>query len=208
MARGIGALLRREWALITLLVAAVVGMGVSLYLTSVHFLNTPLFCSTTGVIDCAPVLKSAFSVVPGTQLPITVPGFLWFGVSGGLAAVGLASVLRERPEPERLRLAQLAWAGLGLLFVLYLVYAELVQLHRICAWCTVVHVLTLVIFLIALRRLQQASAEPTFTDAPSLAVERRARRGAHAPTPAVPRRRRAANAASSSSRTARSGVRR
>ena len=34
----------------------------------------------------------------------------------------------------------------GVLFVFYLVWAELFQIDAICLWCTVVHALTLVLF--------------------------------------------------------------
>src|SRR6185437_5059799 len=40
-------------------------------------------------------------------------------------------------------------------FVLYLVYAEIVLLHTLCEWCTVVHLLTFATFLLALNRWQQ-----------------------------------------------------
>jgi uncharacterized membrane protein len=147
-------MVKRERGAVALLAMAVVGIGIAIYLTAVHYAKVPLVCSTSGVIDCGPVLKSDFSVVPGTQLPITVPGMLWFAVSGGLAVVALRASLRGRAEPERLRLAQLIWSAAGLLFVLYLVYAELVQLHHICAWCTGIHILTLLTFLVALARWQ------------------------------------------------------
>lgn len=152
--RGFGAVIRRELGPVAILLMAVAGIGVAIYLTAVHYAHVPLLCSTSGVIDCGPVLKSEYSVVPGTQLPITVPGLLWFVVSGALAVVALVCALRDRLEPDRLRLAQLLWSAAGLLFVLYLVYAELVRLRHICAWCTVIHVLTLLTFLIALARWQ------------------------------------------------------
>jgi uncharacterized membrane protein len=37
--------------------------------------------------------------------------------------------------------------------VFYLVYAELVKLHKICEWCTAVHILTALTFFVALYRL-------------------------------------------------------
>ncbi|MGH2484668.1 MAG: vitamin K epoxide reductase family protein, partial [Ktedonobacterales bacterium] len=125
-------------------------------------------------VDCGPVLKSSFSVVPGTQLPITVPGMLWFAVSGGMAALALGAALRGRAEPERLRLAQLVWSAVGLLFALYLVYAELVRLRHICAWCTGIHVLTLLTFLVALARwqatlLSESAGSPRRDPAPTRA---------------------------------------
>jgi hypothetical protein len=65
----------------------------------------------------------------------------------------------EQREPARLRLWFVLWAGVGLLFVLYLVYAEIVQLRALCPWCTGVHILTLVIFLLALRLWQDGPPE-------------------------------------------------
>jgi uncharacterized membrane protein len=166
LASRVGELARREPALTALVCMAVAGVSISLYLTGVHYLNVPLACSTSGVVDCAPVLQSTYSVVPGTQLPITVPGLLWFVASGTLAGIALARAWAGRPGPRWLRPAHAAWGAAGLLAVLYLVYAEIVQLHRICAWCTVVHLLTLATFLVALARLQQldmppAAASPT-----------------------------------------------
>jgi uncharacterized membrane protein len=145
--------------LAALVAMAVLGFGISVYLTTVHYTKLPLVCNTTGIINCASVTTSAYSVVPGTTIPITIPGMLWFVVSGALAVVGLVALERGVAEPERLRLAQVVWGGLGLAFVLYLVYAEIVKLHQICEWCTVVHVLTLLTFLVALYRLQRAPVD-------------------------------------------------
>jgi uncharacterized membrane protein len=149
-------LARRDPGLAAMLVMAVAGSGVSIYLTTIHYANVPALCTTGGVVNCASVLHSAYSNVPLTTIPISALGLLWFLVSGGLAAVGLMSLARN--HPERLRLAQLLWSAAGLLFVLYLVYAEIVRLHSICEWCTSVHILTLLTFLIALNRLQLATA--------------------------------------------------
>jgi len=135
-----------------LLVLSFLGVGVTLYLTSVHYENVPLVCSDSGLINCARVISSSYSVVPGTTLPITIPGFGWCMVSAFLAIAGLFATtgLGQR----RIRLAQFAWALSGLLVVLYLVYVEIVRLHTICVWCTALHVLILLTFLITLVQLQ------------------------------------------------------
>ncbi|HEX6818629.1 MAG TPA: vitamin K epoxide reductase family protein [Ktedonobacterales bacterium] len=149
------ALARRAPLLGALLGMAVLGFAISVYLTTVHYAGVRLVCSTGGIVNCAAVTSSSYSVIPGTQLPITIPGMLWFTISAALAVVGLVAVQRGESEPERLRLAHVIWGGLGLAFVFYLVYAELVKLHSICEWCTAVHVLTLLTFFVALYRLQQ-----------------------------------------------------
>ena len=135
-----------------LLAFSLLGAVIALYLTSVHYENVPLVCSESGLINCARVISSAYSVVPGTTLPITIPGFGWCVVSASLAIAGLFATtgLWQR----RIRIAQFAWASSGLLVVLYLVYVEIVRLHTICVWCTALHILILLTFLITLVQLQ------------------------------------------------------
>jgi uncharacterized membrane protein len=135
-----------------LLVLSLLGVGISIYLTSVHYENVPLVCSESGLINCARVLSSSYSVVPGTALPITIPGFGWCIVSASLAIAGLFATTRL--WQRRIRITQFIWALSGLLVVLYLVYVEIVRLHTICAWCTALHILILLIFLVTLVQLQ------------------------------------------------------
>ena len=135
-----------------LLILSLLGVGITIYLTSVHYENVPLVCSESGLINCARVISSSYSVVPGTTLPITIPGFGWCVVSASLAIAGLFATTGS--GQRRIRIAQFAWALSGLLVVLYLVYVEIVRLHTICIWCTALHVLILLLFLITLVQLQ------------------------------------------------------
>src|SRR5579885_147997 len=138
--------IQRSGGQIALFILSILGACIAIYLTSVHYENVPLVCSSSGIVDCARVLSSAFSVIPGTSVPITIPGLFWAIVSAALAFANW------RLWPERRSL-------LGLLTVFYLVYVELVRLHTICAWCTAMHVVILAIFLIALVLLQQPEPE-------------------------------------------------
>lgn len=150
------ALARQQPGLTALLLMAVAGLGVSIYLTIVHYDSAvQLVCNTTGLINCQDVTTSAYSVIPGTTIPITIPGMLWFVVSGGLAVWALVALARDAMEPARARLAQLVWSAGGLAFVLYLVFAEIALVQKLCEWCTVIHLLTLATFLIALVRWQR-----------------------------------------------------
>jgi uncharacterized membrane protein len=47
---------------------------------------------------------------------------------------------------------------LGLVSVLYFVFAELVKLHELCEWCTGVHILVFLCLLVAIARVQPARA--------------------------------------------------
>ena len=118
------------------------------YLTAVHYAHTTVVCSNQGAVNCEKVITSAFSVVPGTALPITLPGLGFFLISLVLALAQL-----RRPADYGLRQAHAAWAGLGLLTAFYLVFVELVELRTICLWCTSVHVVILLTFLLTLWRL-------------------------------------------------------
>lgn len=144
--------LQRSRSQVLLLALSLVGAGIAIYLTSVHYENVPLVCSESGIINCAQVLASSYAVVPGTSLPITVPGLAWCAVGIALAIAGLYAGMGL--WQRRIRVTQFAWALSGLLAVLYLVYAEIVRLHTICAWCTAFHVIILLMFLITLVQLQ------------------------------------------------------
>jgi uncharacterized membrane protein len=140
---------------VILLVLSLVGIGIASYLTLVHYANVPLACSNQGLVDCARVLSSQYSVVPGTTVPITIPGLGWSLVMLALTIAGLRSTYYQR----RVRLLELVWAGVGILTVLYLVYVELVRLHTICIWCTALHVTILIMLLTAIVQFQQPDSE-------------------------------------------------
>jgi len=154
--------IRRSGGQILILLLSLLGVGIAIYLTAVHYEHTPLICSTNGLIDCARVLSSSYSLIPGTTVPITIPGLGWCVVSGALAFIGLRSASSQR----WLSITQLLWSFVGIVAALYLVYVEIVRLHTICAWCTALHVVILSMFLITLAQLQQSEleAEPETPD--------------------------------------------
>ena len=145
---------RRAWSQVFLLLCSLAGAAIAIYLTVVHYDEAvPLFCSGSGLVNCGLVLSSPYGVVFGTSIPTSVPGLAWCLVMAALAIVGL------REQPRWLRPAQFAWALIGLLTALYLVYVEIVRLHAICAWCSALHVLILLMFLVTLVRLTSPAPE-------------------------------------------------
>jgi uncharacterized membrane protein len=119
--------------------AGVAGLGISIYLTAVHYAGVPLACPANGTIDCEAVLSSPYAAIAGTAVPTAVAGIVWFSVSALLWI-------------SRFTRLQLAWSIAGLITVLSLVFVEIVRIGAICVWCTAAHVLVLVIFLVALER--------------------------------------------------------
>jgi uncharacterized membrane protein len=147
--------MRRFSGQLTLFILSLLGIAISLYLTSVHYENVPLVCTNSGIVDCARVLASRYSVVPGTSIPVTVPGLFWFVVSGVLAFLAW----RRWPERRELRIAELVWTILGMLTVFYLVYVEIVRLHTLCAWCTGIHAIILLMLILVIVQLQKGDTD-------------------------------------------------
>lgn len=124
-------------------VASIAGLAISVYLTFVHFSEAQLYCYVGGPIDCGRVLQSPYSVIAGTAMPTSAAGVVWFAAAGVLAAA-----LWRSPDESLLRRIQVVWSSLGLLTVIGLVFAEIVLIGAICAWCTGAHVLVLAIFVV------------------------------------------------------------
>jgi uncharacterized membrane protein len=125
------------WAL------AIAGLGVSIYLTIAHYTSSSILaCSDKGLVNCGLVTTSPESMVFGV-FPVAVLGLAFY----------VFMVAAVSPWAWRLKYPQLAWVRLasvivGIGFVLYLVYTELFTLNAICLWCTSVHVLTFLLFVL------------------------------------------------------------
>jgi uncharacterized membrane protein len=130
-----------RWRVATALVLSLAGLGVSIYLTIDHFAKIPLVCSDTGVINCEKVTTSAQSHFLG--IPVAVLGLAFY----------LAMTVINLPPlwytaDRRVHVVRLAMAVVGVLFALYLVSAELLIIGNICLWCTSVHVITFLLFVL------------------------------------------------------------
>lgn len=124
-------------------------------MTAVHYEQVPLLCSASGVVDCQRVTSSVYSLVPGTAIPITIPGLIW---TLGSAVFALLE-WRWLAQNRQVTLAHWLWSLLALVAALYLVYVEIVRLHTLCLWCTGLHAIILAIFLLTLARLVTSSGE-------------------------------------------------
>jgi uncharacterized membrane protein len=142
-----------RWAAPASLSLTVLGLLVSAYLTYEHYTSsTTLACSETGKIDCLKVTTSSYSKVFGL-IPVSDLGLAFFLV---MTLLCLPPLWRSRHElVGRLRLAGCL---VGLASVLYLVWAEIFGVDAICLWCTAVHVITLLLFVVI--ALAGAFAEP------------------------------------------------
>ncbi len=131
------------WVQWTSLALSLAGLAVSIYLTIAHFTSTSILaCSNKGFVDCAKVTTSSQSMVFGV-LPVAVLGLAFY--------VFMTAV--NSPWGWRMRIPLVWWARLGSVvvgmgFVLYLLYAEIIQIGNICLWCTSVHAVTFLLFVL------------------------------------------------------------
>ena len=131
-----------RWMRLAVLVLAVCGLGVSVYLTFEHYsASATLACPDTGRINCVKVTSSAYSTLLG--VPVAVLGLAFF-----LTLVPMSLPWAWAAGEPLVHRVRLAMVSVGLLFVLYLVWAELFAIHAICLWCTSVHVITALVFVL------------------------------------------------------------
>jgi uncharacterized membrane protein len=130
------------WMQITTFVLALAGLGVSSYLTIAHFTESALAgCSESGLVNCTRVTTSPQSYVFG--IPVAVLGLAFFVFVAAIMSPWAWQAARR--EVHLLRIASMV-VGIGM--VIYLVYAEFIIIGSICLYCTSVHVITFVLFVL------------------------------------------------------------
>jgi uncharacterized membrane protein len=135
------------WLQMTTFVLALAGLGVSIYETYVHFVtHSFLGCSGAGLINCEKVTTSAQAYVGPSSfhVPVAVLGVVFFVFAG----VPLMSPWAWQAKDRRIHLVRLVSMIIGICFVLWLLYAELVIIGNICVYCTSVHILTFLLFIL------------------------------------------------------------
>ncbi|HLX89252.1 MAG TPA: vitamin K epoxide reductase family protein [Acidimicrobiales bacterium] len=146
------------WAALGLSLA---GLGDSLYLTIEHFRGTVPICAANSVVDCAKVTTSPESEIFGV-LPVALLGLLFFVA---LVTVTLPPWWRlEGRTGELLAWARLALVVSGMGMVVYLLYAELFSIKAICLWCTGVHVITFLLFVLVVATFPSTASAPVGED--------------------------------------------
>lgn len=138
-----------RWRPITATIASLLGLAVATFLTYSHYAEPKtgvpvcIFGSSHGTIDCAAVLTSGWSTILG--LPVALYGAVFFVF---MVVINLPAMWRsESLLVARLRLAA---ACAGMAMVLYLVGVELLAVHKICIWCTSVHILQFALFMLVI----------------------------------------------------------
>ena len=147
-----------------MMVLAVIGLGVAIYLTYVHYSGTKPAC--TAGEACLKVQTSQWSKLAG--VPVALIGLIgYIGIVASLLA----------PDREESRLVTLGLTLIGFLFSGYLTYRELFSIHAICEWCaSSAVILTILLICAAIRYVitDDSAAISAATPAPSSARATRA----------------------------------
>ncbi len=112
-----------------------IGIIDSAYLTAEHFGAAPLVCPSNGLINCATVLGSRYSIVFG--IPLAVMGLVWTVVM---------LLLLTTPKSKIIEAVTPVWYMLGAAGVAYSVVSQYLLGH-ICIYCTTLDA-TIILFLI------------------------------------------------------------
>jgi uncharacterized membrane protein len=130
-----------RWQPIATLVLSIVGLGIATYLTVTHFDKVALVCSESGAINCTKVTTSPQSEIFG--IPVAMLGLAFF-----IPMIALCLPVAWRSADRRIHLARLILSITGVGMILYLIIAELFIIKAICLWCSGVHVVTFILFVI------------------------------------------------------------
>ncbi len=123
-----------------LLALAMIGLGDVAYLSYFQYLNLVPTCAIGG---CEQVLTSVYSKFFG--VPWSYLGLVYYAYMFCLAAL-----LCIEPGSRALRLAALAYTGVGVLYSCWAIfYIQLTLIHAVCQFCAISAVTTLLLFITA-----------------------------------------------------------
>lgn len=130
------------------IVASIIGLIDSAYLTIIKFTNSPIYC-TPGLGDCESVQNSQWATIWG--IPIALLGSLTY-----LALI--FCFVFEKRIPVLKQYSQFIIFAISLfsfLYSLFLTYLELFVIHAICQWCLLSAICMTVIFIATIIRLKE-----------------------------------------------------
>ena len=136
------ALVPPGWVPIASTVICLIALADSAYLTFIHYTNpTGLACSNHGFVDCTAVTTSIYSHPFG--IPVAVAGLAW-----SFVMLLLCSPWGWRASSRWVSPVRLAGSVAGVGMVFYLLYVELFSLGHICEFCSIVHLMTIALFIV------------------------------------------------------------
>lgn len=134
-----------KWVVITTFALSLIGLGLAIDLTIAHYAGSRILaCNGTGLINCTKVTTSAESHILG--IPVAL-----LGLGNFIVMTALNSPWGWRAASYWLHAARFVLAIISMIFVLWLLSAELLIIDNICLYCTGVHIVTFALFVIMVR---------------------------------------------------------
>ena len=130
----------QQWAV---LVLALAGMGVAIYLTYIEITSAQAICGPLG--DCNAVQKSEYAKVLG--IPVGLVGALGYLV---ILAAWLWRRFRKDNLASYVPPAIFGMATFGTLYSIYLTYLEIFVIKAVCIWCLTSAVIMTLLMLLTL----------------------------------------------------------
>ncbi len=127
-----------QWAIV---LPTLAGMGISAYLTFVHFSGVPVYCSGAG--GCHVVQASEYATLLGA--PVALFGFVLYAAILGATFAGIRGS-GWPADAAPVLIFGMALSGVG--YSGYLTWLEVYRIYAICAWCVTSACLLTAIFLI------------------------------------------------------------
>lgn len=134
---------------------SLVGIIVSAYMIHDHFEAQKSVCDLSATISCSVINRSVFSEL--FNVPVAVYGVVYY-----IGLLGITVNIFEGSRDNWIWVtAQFLWNIAGIIFVVYLVGAEII-LRTICPFCTIVHIIVITQAIFAYRMFKQLRAIPDF----------------------------------------------
>jgi uncharacterized membrane protein len=131
----------KKRVLYILIMLGVIALATSIYLTKSHYqpAEEGALCDINAAVSCSLVNTSVYSEL--FHVPVALFGAIW----SVLFILMAWRLLAKDGKDDALTAVLLGWTGSGVLFILYMIYAEIV-LRALCPFCTLVHVIVAVSF--------------------------------------------------------------
>jgi uncharacterized membrane protein len=125
------------------LILSLLGLADATWLTISHFQLNLLkeSCAASAGFNCVKVTTSPQSEI--LHIPVAVLGLAFYVA---MTAINLPPLWKT--TDVRVAYLRLAMAMSGIIFVLYLIYAELFLIKAVCEFCTGVHIVTFILFIL------------------------------------------------------------
>lgn len=132
-----------------MLACAVVGIADAFYVAQASYTGRPLWCAI--LEGCNEVVKSPYARLFGVQAS-------YVGLAFYVHMFALAALLAIDPLSRGLRLGALLYTAGGVCYSGYFAYLQLVAIRALCLYCLISAVLTVLLFIAALRHASATRA--------------------------------------------------